>query len=587
MDQSSKMIGLTILLLALLVSAPAHADDRADADVLVIGAGIAGVSAALEASGRGARVLVVDANSVGGGHAVKAGGFALVGTPLQESRGYRDTPDIAYRDLMAWGEDADPAWVRRYVDGSRSEVHDWLSGFGVRFSFILDTPEHSVPRFHFAGGSARNVVVPMLSEAFRRPNIGFGWSTEAVALARRDGFLEVQLRELRSGTAHRVLVRAVILATGGYESDLSRVRATWPRDAVLPGKLYVGSGEYALGTGLPLATSMGAALTRLDHQAIFTAGLPDPADPGGPRALLTQNPAAIWVDASGRRFVNERAPSKLTDAAVLAHKPATYWLVFDEPGRRSLTIRGAVWLGDPDAGSVLARSPHMHRADSLGELAAAAGLPPRALEQAVARYNASVRAGNDGDYGRFTNARPDKLARAIAEPPFHAIQLFPLSRKSMGGVQVDGRTRVLDGQGKAIPGLYAAGEVTGVAGINGSFGGEGTFLGPSVFMGRIAGRAAAEQLETRADGVVPGNAAGPPAVTPAGPGAPAVTVAPESLTVLVAAARPGYWHFGQVHQTVQARKLDCTGCHSAEWPTRTPVTGAEWQAALRSCATCH
>lgn len=125
-----------------------------DADVIVIGGGIAGLSAALEAAAAGRTVLVIDANSVGGGHAVKAGGFALVGTPLQEKKGYRDSPEIAARDLLAWGEDADPDWVRRYVTASRADVHDWLAGFGVRWGFILDTPEHSVPRFHFATGAA-------------------------------------------------------------------------------------------------------------------------------------------------------------------------------------------------------------------------------------------------------------------------------------------------------------------------------------------------------------------------------------------------------------------------------------------------
>ena len=124
-----------------------------DADVIIVGSGIAGLSAALEAGAAGRSVLVIDANSVGGGHAVKAGGFALVGTPLQERKGYRDSPEIAERDLLAWGEDADPEWVRRYVRASRTEVHDWLTAFGVRWGFILDTPEHSVPRFHFANGS--------------------------------------------------------------------------------------------------------------------------------------------------------------------------------------------------------------------------------------------------------------------------------------------------------------------------------------------------------------------------------------------------------------------------------------------------
>ena len=101
-------------------------DPATDADVIVVGAGIAGLAAALEAESHGARVLVIEANSMAGGHAVKAGGFALVDTPLQRAKGYRDSPDIAYRDLMAWGEDADPWWVRYYADNcARRSMTGW------------------------------------------------------------------------------------------------------------------------------------------------------------------------------------------------------------------------------------------------------------------------------------------------------------------------------------------------------------------------------------------------------------------------------------------------------------------------------
>ena len=105
------------------------------------------------------------------------------------------------------------------------------------------------------------------------------------------------------------------------------------------------------------------------------------------------------------------------------------------------------------------------------------------------RWNAAVLAGEDTDFARFTPGKPDPAARALHKSPYYALQLFPMTRKSMGGLAIDANTRVLDERGRPIPGLYAAGEVTGVAGINGSYGGEGTFLGPSVYLGRLAGRA--------------------------------------------------------------------------------------------------
>ena len=102
------------------------------ADVIVVGSGIAGLSAALEAAHQGASVLVVEANSVGGGHAVKAGGFALVNTKLQRSKGINDSPDLAWQDMQRWGEDADPYWTRRYAEESAGQVYDWLTGMGHR-----------------------------------------------------------------------------------------------------------------------------------------------------------------------------------------------------------------------------------------------------------------------------------------------------------------------------------------------------------------------------------------------------------------------------------------------------------------------
>jgi len=151
----------------------APASSAGDADVIVVGGGIAGIAAALEAESHGARVLVVEANSMPGGHAVRAGGFALVDTPLQRAKGYRDSPDIAFRDMMAWGEDADPWWVRHYVDNAREQVHDWLVGMGVKFVVVLDTPEDTVPRFHFTAGGAVNAVVPMIRAALKRERITF------------------------------------------------------------------------------------------------------------------------------------------------------------------------------------------------------------------------------------------------------------------------------------------------------------------------------------------------------------------------------------------------------------------------------
>lgn len=587
------MQGAVFALLLVIAGCPSVAgcaQPLPDADVIVIGSGIAGLSAALEASAAGQQVLVIDANSVGGGHAVKAGGFALVGTPLQEQKGYRDNPEIAARDLLAWGEDADPDWVRRYVTASRSEVYDWLAGFGVRWSFILATPEHSVPRFHFAGGAALNVVVPMMRAAFSRANIMFRWNTEAVDLIRSNGAVHgVQVRNLRTGTTSDLMAPAIIIATGGWQNDLEFVRSQWRKDGPPPPRLYAGAGQFATGTGIRLGTASGAATTRMDHQVTFTNGLPDPRDPAGQRALLSQNPSAIWVNSSGNRFISEKAPSKDVDEAVLRQLPATHWLVFDADGRGTLRVRDAVWLGNPAGLAPLMEAGLIRQADSIPALAVAAGLPADALQATVLRWNADVAAGRDTGFDRFSPGKPDSAARQLLKPPYYAMQLFPMTRKSMGGLAIDADTRVLDANRQPVPGLYAVGEVTGVAGINGSHGGEGTFLGPSVFMGRLAGQAVARRdgssSSDKAEGISPparAQVSADPAYR-----SRVISVTPEILSRLLLAGRPGYWHFESAHRIVLERGLDCTACHTPDWPTQAASPGAQQQLQLNACATCH
>ena len=574
-----------------------------DADVIVIGGGIAGLAAALEAEAQGARVLVLEASSVGGGHAVKAGGFALVGTPLQESKGYKDSPDIAYQDLMTWGGDANPEWVRRYVEASRPEVHDWLTALGVKFVFILNTPEHSVPRFHFTGGSAVNAIVPMLREALHRDRIAFRWNTEVTALL-KDGSAVVGARTRDTRTGQEGVVRApsVIIATGGSQGSLERVREAWRSDIPPPERLYSGAGQFAMGAGLRLAKEAGGALTRLDHQVTFSTGLPNPRDKTGTRGLLTQNPAAIWVNGQGKRFVSELAPTKVADGAVLRMRPATHWLVFDSEGLKELRVRDAIWLNKGTLEREVLNNPALVKhADSIGALAAAAGLPAANLEATVARYNAAVDKGTDEDFQRFTAGHPDQFAHRITQPPFYAVQLFPLARKNMGGIAIDRDARALQPDGQPVPGLFAAGEVTGVAGVNGSYGGEGTFLGPSVFIGRLSGRSAA-LLATRGAGVSEVSFAAPRTSSPAGAppstprtkigasDAPAGVIEPAQLaqlTALLSVTRPGYWHFESVHNLVREHGTDCATCHQGVWPPGPAVSREQRLVQTESCTRCH
>ncbi|MCE7901925.1 MAG: FAD-dependent oxidoreductase [Gammaproteobacteria bacterium PRO9] len=560
-----------------------------EADLIVIGAGIGGLAAAMEAEGRGARVLVIDANSVAGGHAVRAAGFTLVGTPLQQARGVQDSPDLAFGDLMAWGEDADAWWVRYYVENSRVQVHDWLASMGVHFALLLPTAEDSVPRFHMTRGAAIGAVVPIMREAFGRRHIAYRFNTEVTAIVPGDGWVEVRTRQLRNGATRILRAPAVVIATGGYQNSLELVQGNWHPGVRRPERLLLGAGHFATGSGLALAEHAGAAITRLDHQVTFVNGLPDPRDPRGAHGLLVQNPAAIWVDATGRRFVNEAGPGKVTDRVVLEKTPATHWLVFDSVGLKQLTIRGTAWLTPQTVKAEILDNPALVRkAGSIAQLAVAAGLPASELERTVQRFNGFVDRGKDEDFGRLGPGMR-MPPPAVRQPPFYAIQLYPMTRQSMGGISVDHDTRVLSrATGQPLTGLYAVGEVTGVAGLNGSFGGSGGFMGPSLLMGRMAGRQAALQvLGPRADRVEPPVARPAKPVAAAPPEAWPSTGSAIELPTLLRTPRPGYWHFEVSHALVVERGEACAGCHRGPWQPGPTETQAARLVQLESCTRCH
>jgi flavocytochrome c len=564
-----------------------------DADVIIVGAGIAGLSAALEASEAGAEVIVIETSSVSGGHAVVAGGFALVGTPLQERKGLTDTPEIAYRDLMAWGEDADSEWVRIYAENSRTEVYDWLTTLGVKFVVVLDTPEDTVPRFHFTRGTAVNVIVPMLRAALDRHTIHIQTNSSATGLT-RDGenVTGVKILDTRTGTESVLHAPSIVLATGGFQSNLDMVRTNWRKDESSNGKtgqrpqperLLIGSARFATGSGIELGEAAGAGLSRMDHQVTFVNGLPDPRRTA--HGLNTQNAAAIWVNLQGRRFVSEGVDSKGYEAAVFAQSPPSHWLIFDAQGRRKLRIRGATWLTPDSIVAEILDAPGVgHKHDTIEALASATGLPVATLRETIDRYNEFVATSTDLDFHRFGADSGNRKPPAITAQPFYALQLFPMTRKSMGGLAIDANGQVLDSQGQPIAGLYAAGELTGVAGINGSHGGSGTFLGPSVLTGRIAGRGAVRSLKPTTK---PAAEATTEIQSTALPPEKSAPLNADYLETVLKNARPGYWHFEMSHATVLEREFACERCHSPDWPPGPAVTKTQTRLQLDSCTQCH
>ncbi len=557
-----------------------------NADVIVVGGGIAGLAAALELGRGGAKVLILDMNSVAGGHAIKAGGFALVGTPLQELKGIKDDPELAYQDLMAWGETNDPNWTRFYVENSRTLVHDWLAELSVEFVNIFPTPEHSVPRFHFTQGTAANAVIPLIRAVFERSNIKFLGNWRAENIIMNDGTVQgITAANLRTEEKAIFKARATVIATGGYQANTELVKKTWRTDIPFPETLLVGSSPFSLGGGYALGEKAGAALINLHKQVTFVNGFRDPRDPQGRRALTTDTGAAIWINTDGKRFINESAANKFTIPTVLQLEGASFWAVFDEPGKQTFNVRDAIWLTPETFENEIIRNPAITKsAPTLTKLAEAAELPADTLASTVARYNGFVDLGKDEEFGRI-KARMRRAPQKIETPPFYAIQIFPVTRKSMGGIAIDMSARALDENGVPVAGLYAAGEVTGAAGINGSVGMSGTFLGPSLMTGRIAGQTALQDLAIDSTGesglqVETARKAEIDAMW-----RPSFTK--EDLVALLEEPRSGYWHFEISHSLVLERDYECTQCHSAAVPMQSATTQDHLFTQSETCAECH
>ena len=588
------LLTLCALLLALAGLSGCRAEppvprERA-ADVLIIGAGIAGLSAAFEAARAGRSVLIVDMFSVFGGHAIiSTGGLSIVDTALQRKRGIEDSPDLAFDDFMTWGVDSNAEWLRYYVDHSSEEIYDWLTDLGAEFTVAVAPPGNSVPRYHFIRGQGFGLVMPVYRALLAEPAVYFRFNTRADKLIRADGrVVGIRATDLRTGEKLELLAGSVLIATGGFQSDLDAVRENWRGDLPEPERLLAGSGWHSMGSGLDLARGVGATVERLDHQWNYVTGIPDPRYPGQERGLsVLQVPPGreVWINMNGERFVNECTSPRDNLPVVLDQPGDSHWVVFDSRGKKFFIVSGSMWTKERTERLIFGNRDLVKTAATLDDLAAEMELDAGRLISSINDYN--VRAKE--------SARPpvDDItlcdgARTIDRPPYYAVKRFVLARKTMGGIRIDRSARVVDGNGSVIPGLFAAGEASGFAGINGQAALEGTHLGPSIVTGRMAGRQMSAELSGQP--VTPGSMPTKPA--------PLTTVRITArdnsvctqchdLPDLVRQDRPGYGHFQWSHTMVLEEGLNCITCHEDFFPYTPDRHTRDLHRATEICAHCH
>jgi predicted oxidoreductase len=525
-------------------------------DVLVIGGGIAGIVAALELLDGGKSVVLLDRDredAFGGLARESFGGMFFVDTPEQRRQGIRDSTELAWRDWRSFAEfgagDHWPrAWAEAYVRRCTADVYRWVRRHGVRFLPVVNwvergefSPGNSVPRFHVAWGTGRGLADAVIGALRNHPNAGrltIRFNRRVERLLMRGGAVEgaAGVDEI-DGAPFEAKAEQILLAAGGINGDLDRVRQNWHADWGRPPEILLnGSHRFADGRLHDAAAAAGGVLTHLDRMWNYAAGVHHPRPRKQHHGLSLVPPrSALWLNWRGERIGPQPLVSGfdtrrlVTDICAQARQ-YSWQLMNMRIAVKELAVSGAEhnpsirerkrlgflrdilfgnrWLVNEMIGNCRDFVTAASLDELVGKMNALQGDQSVALDavkDAVAQYDATIARGdglmNDeqlrriaalrtyrGDRVRLCRFQPINDPRAL---PLIAVREFIISRKSLGGIQTDLQSRVLDGNGRPVEGLFAAGEAAGFGGggMHGLRALEGTFLGGCILSGRIAAAA--------------------------------------------------------------------------------------------------
>lgn len=467
-----------------------------DVDVIVVGGGGAGMSAAIMAAEAGASVMIIEADvKLGGSTALSGGVYYAAGTAVQQAKGIEgDTADAMFEYYMTLNQYRVEASLARTLSDHAAEGLHWLMDMGVQFApeGLYASGVESVERGHGATGNGAAIAAALDREVHRRP-IDVALNTRVERLLRDDAGRVVGVHA--GGT--NVFARAVVLTTGGFGANPYMLHRHYPEAAAQgDAAWYIGS-RHCVGDGLMLAQAAGADIVGHNRGLLLTT-------PNFHKVLEVFVPGwLVYVNREGRRFVKETAEYAVMSGVVQAQTGGTCFALFDDVAMRS--AKPAAHLADAFAAGVIPlnwvadelqaqqKTGKVSSASTLDELAVKCGIRPGALQQTVARYNEDVAAGTDTMFHKFTPADASAM-KPIATPPFHAVEVRPaIVCLTSTGVRIDATTQALDECDRPIRGLFAAGETTG--GVLGDrYIGGGNSIANAIVFGRIAGVSAAREM---------------------------------------------------------------------------------------------
>ena len=488
-----------------------------DADVVVIGAGGAGMTAAMTAADAGQKVVILESQAMVGGNSARAtGGMNAAKTVYQDENefdqaagvektlataaekyadnetitalaktvseqwaayqanptGYFDSVELMELDTMVGGKGInDPELVKTLCEGTADAI-DWLDENGITLHNVSSFGGASVKRIHRpvnAEGKTVSVgsyMIPLLQENCEKAGVKMMLDTTATEILTDANGAAVGVKATgASGETVTVNAKAVVLATGGFGANLDMVVKYKPE---LKGFMTTNAPGIQ-GQGIEMAEAIGAATVDMDQIQIH------PTVEANTAALITEGlrgDGAILINEEGQRFIDEVGTRDVVSAAEIAQTGSYSWLVVDQAmADASSVIQGYIKKGYTKTGA------------TYEELAKELDVDPATFANTMETWNSYVEAKNDPDFGRTSFANP------LNNGPYYAIKVTAGVHHTMGGVTINSATEVLKEDGTVIPGLFAAGEVTG--GVHGANRLGGTAVADFVVFGRIAGESAA------------------------------------------------------------------------------------------------
>jgi len=459
--------------LALMGGSTWAANRQESADLVVIGSGGTGLTAALSALAAGQRVLVLEKMPITGGNTqLAAGGMNAADTRPQAAKKIADSWKIMFDDTMKGGKNINnPELVEILAKRSSSSI-DWLLGQGADMNGVGRMAGASVDRTHrpVAGDAVGHNIVHALRQQAIKQKLDIRTGCQVLKILQApNGRVTGVLARNKYGELFSVQASAVVLASGGFSANLARVAAYRPEYAGFSSTNQPG----ATGDGLDLGAAVGGELIDMDQIQIH------PTQAAGSKILITEavrGNGAILVNRLGKRFVNELTTRDAASAAVLKQPGGSAFLIFDTGVRKSLSqIEGYYHLD------------LVREAATPAALAAVIGVDGKALEETIETYNGYQAARTDAEFKR------QDMPRALKTGPFISLEIRPGVHYTMGGLRIDAKTQVLRADRSAIQGLFAAGEVTG--GVHGANRLGGNSISETITFGRIAAAQADDYIK--------------------------------------------------------------------------------------------